>query len=108
MSDFLKDLRAMTPEEQYEVFSNGGRYYVTVGELKAALADIADDTQIAMRGHGGGQWVRGVVLSDRDLTRYGEGSDAMTIDTSQGKHMFKNWRGKKKAIKALGFDTYGL
>ena len=42
MSDFLKDLRAMTPEEQYEVFSNGGRYYATVGELKAALADISD------------------------------------------------------------------
>lgn len=108
MSDFLKDLRAMTPEEQYEVFSNGGRYYATVGELKAALADISDDTQIAMRGGHGAQWVRGVVLSDRDLTRYGDPDDSMTIDTSQGKHVFKNWRGKKKAIKALGFDTFGF
>lgn len=108
MSDFLKDLRAMTPEEQYEIFSNGGRYYATVGELKAALADIPDDTQIAMRGAGGGEWVRGVVLSDRDLTRYGPPEDAMTLDTASGDKLFKGYKGPKKAIKALGFDTYGL
>ncbi len=108
MSDFLKDLRAMSPEEQHEIFSNGGRYYPTVDELRAALADLPDDTQIAMRGHSGGQWVRGVVLSDRDLTVYGEGTDAMTLDTESGKKIFKGWRGKKRAVKALGFDTYGL
>lgn len=108
MSDFLKDLRALTPEEQYKIFSNGGRYYVTVGELKAALADVDDGTQIAMRGGSGGQWVRGVVLSDRDLTVYGTGRDSMTLDTEQGKKIFKGYKGKKKAVKALGFDTYGL
>lgn len=107
MTDALKDLRAMTPDEQFQVLSNGGRYYGTVGELKAALADIADDTPIAMRGGGGGEWVRGVVLSDRDLTRYGEGPTAMTLDTAEGKRVFKGWRGKKKSVKALGLDTLG-
>lgn len=109
MSDnALKDLRAMSPEDQFQVLSNGGRYYATVGELRAALADIPDETQIAMRGGGGGEWVRGVVLSDRDLTRYGEGPTSVTLDTSAGKRIFKGWRGKKKSVKALGFDTLGL
>lgn len=106
MTDALKDLRAMTPEAQFQVLSNGGRYYATVGELRAALADMPDDTQIAMRGGGG--WVRGVVLSDRDLITYGGGGDALTLDESEGKRIFKGWRGKKRASKALGFDTLGL
>lgn len=107
MSDFLKDLRAMTPEQQFQVLSNGGRYYATVGELKTALADIPDSTNIAMRGASGGQWVRGVVLSDRDLTVYGEGSDSMALDTVQGKKIFKGYQGKTRAVRALGFDTLG-
>lgn len=104
----MSDFRSLTPDEQFDVLSNGGRYYTTVAELKAALADIPDDTQIAMRGGSGGQWVRGVVLSDRNLTVYGEGSDAFTIDSEQGKKTFKGWKGKKKSVTALGFDTLGF
>lgn len=107
MSDAMKYFRKLSPEEQFQVLSNGGRYYGTVGELKAALADVPDDTQIAMRGAGGGEWVRGVVLSDRDLIKYGEGADSLTLDADNT--VFRGRKvGKTKKISALGFDTLGL
>lgn len=103
----FEEFRKLSPEKQFNILSNGGRFYATVGELKAALANVPDDMNIAMRGRGGGEWVRGVVLSDRDLIKYGDGPDSITLDADNT--VFKGRKvGKTKDIKALAFDTLGF
>lgn len=76
--------------------------YETVGELKAALADMDDTIPLARR-DGIGGWVKGIEAGTLNIIVVGEDGDTMGI--TEGDDFLKKWKGKRRdPLQVVAFD----
>lgn len=77
--------------------------YRTAGELKAALADVPDDTLLVRRGSMGFWSLAGLAAGWLEIIQVGKGRDAAHVSLDDP--IFKNWKGVKgEPFKVIAFD----